>query len=131
MYKLKVRVHNEFLSKAVQALFFAKGISWSGEDWGVSSEPTDCNGASACLYVDNFSKLYHGKGTGKAEFVFDAKTDWDEIEEFLNKPKLIQIKLNSQYTAIINKDTKTVKVGCSEFEFKVVDELYNAIHERS
>lgn len=38
-----------------------------------------------------------------------------------------KIRLNSEYTATIHKDSKTVKVGCQSFSFDVVKELYEAI----
>ena len=54
------------------------------------------------------------------------------LEQFLiamTKPKTVAVKLNSEYTAEVNYDTKTVKVGCQEFPFERVHALYNVINE--
>ena len=56
--------------------------------------------------------------------------DLDTIKEILNyKNPISTLQLNSEYTAEINKDTKTVKVGCQTFTFDKVNELAKIINE--
>lgn len=42
------------------------------------------------------------------------------------KPK--QVKLNSEYTAVVSPDKKTVTVGCQKIDAARIDELYKLIH---
>jgi hypothetical protein len=39
-------------------------------------------------------------------------------------------KLNSEYTAVLDRDNRTVKVGCQTFEFYRIRELYELIYEK-
>jgi hypothetical protein len=47
----------------------------------------------------------------------------DEMIDLLEESKQINFKLNCAYTAIIDKQTKKVIVGCQEFDFNVIKEL--------
>ena len=53
------------------------------------------------------------------------------IEEITEKEYLDQmnkvVALNKDYSAVINKETRIVKVGCQEFPFSKIEELYKAI----
>lgn len=53
------------------------------------------------------------------------------IEEITEKEYLDQLNtvvaLNKDYSAVINKETRTVKVRCQEFPFSKIEELYKAI----
>jgi hypothetical protein len=40
-----------------------------------------------------------------------------------------ELKLTDDYTAIINKESRVVEVGCQKIPFKKVDELHKLIHE--
>lgn len=46
--------------------------------------------------------------------------------EMLRLLKITKIQLNSDYSAIINHNNKTVIVGCQTFSFEKIKELYNA-----
>lgn len=58
------------------------------------------------------------------------------LEEFFeyceNYPKINQLRvvLNSDYTADISHETKTVTVGCQKIPFSKVEELYNKIKNK-
>lgn len=51
------------------------------------------------------------------------------VLELVKKNAIKKVTLNPSCTAEINKDTKTVKVGCQEFSFDKVKELYEAIKD--
>jgi hypothetical protein len=67
----------------------------------------------------------------QAAFVAYGQRKVENAEEFLemfeNKSKWV--KLSDRYTAEVNYDTQTVKVGCQEFEFDRVLELADKIRK--
>lgn len=84
--KFAVKVHNEFLSKAIQELAFKNGYEFDSSDciktsleylylcFGIFKE-------RGLGYTNNTEWLYN-----TFDLVFDAKTDWDKIEQAM-KPK--------------------------------------------
>lgn len=55
---------------------------------------------------------------------------WISVEKFMEycdnwvDCKSVEFRLNNEYTAEINKISKTVKVGCQTFSFEVIEKLY-------
>ncbi len=129
---LIIQVFNKYLSEAVQQLAFDNGYGWGGHDKTIKNYH-DEHGNETVYFIKprgqciTYEHVRHANNTYPTTPILSAKTEWDKIEEFLNKPKPITVKLNNQYTAIVNKETGKVKVGCSEFEFERIEELYNAI----
>ena len=63
-------------------------------------------------------------------FVFDAETQMGALLEYLNKPEVPaakELKLNSEYTAVVDRD---VKVGCQNFSFDKILELAEMVRKR-
>jgi hypothetical protein len=54
----------------------------------------------------------------------DRKLLWKRVDND-------RVKLNDQYTAIINQNTKQITVGCQTIDFAKIDELYNMIHKNN
>ena len=56
---------------------------------------------------------------------------WISVEEFMDycdNYKQTTVRLNNEYSAEINTDDKTIKVGCQVISFEAVRELYEAIY---
>lgn len=53
------------------------------------------------------------------------KVTLDDMINLLTKKN--SIKLNDIYTAVVNHKDKVVTVGCQNFDFVKIEELYNAI----
>lgn len=77
------------------------------EEWPYFLYDTKDNDIIGCIYHDG-----------------DKVTLDDMINLLTNKN---HIKLNDNYTAIVNHKDKVVTVGCQNFDFAKIEELYNAI----
>ena len=45
------------------------------------------------------------------------------------KCKPVELQLNDEYKAVVNKEDKTVKVGCQYFSFDKINELHKLINQ--
>ena len=51
------------------------------------------------------------------------------VDEMLKFTPKKEIKLNSEYTAVVLRQSQEVKVGCQTFPFSKIEELYKSIKE--
>jgi hypothetical protein len=73
-------------------------------------------------FGNNSSLSSHWTSVTFAEFISTVVTYAEEREERL-------VKLNNDYTAIINKETQIVQVGCQEITFERVLALARVVEE--
>jgi hypothetical protein len=65
----------------------------------------------------------------------DSCKTWISVETFMEycdnwkEHQPIEVKLNGDYTAIIHKEDKVIKVGCQTFSFEIMEQLYKAMHD--
>ena len=64
-----------------------------------------------------------------ARVSFGTVVTIEEMIDLLSGPKTVLFKLNSEYTAEIDKANKIVKVGCQTFSFAKVKALANKIEK--
>ena len=69
-------------------------------------------------YNDNHNEIVGSANDGGSQVV-----SIEEMIDLLENPMKIRFVLNREYTAIIDRSTKKVIVGCQEFDFKVIKEL--------
>ena len=114
---------NKYEHQAVQQFLFDNGCEWTREkgkqiiDFGnnpilVMSCKVLSNQSLGRIYEDN------------AQYPTYTIADLEIMAEILNPKKPVtEFKLNDEYTAIINPNDNTVKVGCQVFSFETVKEL--------
>lgn len=88
--KFAVKVHNEFLSRAIQELAFSNGYEWADNDITYNNVTTEYPKGDCVLFFENgsriaFDNIEYAQSTSDYT-LFDAKTDWDKIEQAM-KPK--------------------------------------------
>lgn len=65
-------------------------------------------------------------GTGASENSVDLET----MVNVLSRNKRFDFKLSDEYTAIVDRRTRTVHVGCQTFSFDLVQELANKLNDQ-
>lgn len=92
--KFAVKVHNEFLSRAIQELAFKNGCGWC--DGAVYTDIVNkfyANGNGVLFFEDRFithCSVSYAESHYSDYPLFDAKTDWGKIEQAM-KPKVIWV----------------------------------------
>lgn len=87
--KFAVKVHNEFLSRAIQELAFKNGCRWcdGAVCMDIVSQYPDGDGV---LFLEDkeitHCNVFYVESRKTNTPLFDAKTDWDKIEQAM-KPK--------------------------------------------
>ncbi len=81
--KFAVKVHNKYLSEAVQKLAFDNGYKWQGYERGYLMKNS---GKEIGFNLDNDGDMTSGNSESYDPVYFDALTDWQKIEEAM-KPK--------------------------------------------
>lgn len=96
---------------------------------GVAGVKTNCaryvgNGVATSVWVPTTSKY----GVTYSEVTWNGTGDYAgaPVIGLDVAPKSVQ--LNSEYTAVVSADKRTVKVGCQDIPATKVDELYKALH---
>jgi len=104
-------------SRAIQSRLFELGYEWC-----FSGKTIENYGSNPISLIVNKMEMQNTT----------VREAWKEItfddlykEGFAFVP--IEVKLNSQYTAIVHKDK--IKVGCQEFSMEVFEELKKAVDE--
>ena len=94
--KFAVKVHNEYLSEAVQKLALANKYVWFGHGARTISDPTDNYGDKAVLFFENKDITYEDISYCRNEdfTLFSAKTDWDKIEQAMKPVEPREIWVN-------------------------------------
>lgn len=115
---------NEDLFLALQNLFLSKKFKWEYSDNNKNKELCSISGSTKAAKEHYF---YFNLETKNMGGIIDPKKHkiytLDEIFSlFIFKP--ITVKLNNQYSAVINKDN--VEVGCQTFTHEKIDELHAA-----
>ena len=87
--KFAVKVHNEYLSEAVQKLAFDNGYRWYHDDRAVVSTAPINNYRESAVLLFGESKLINYYWDNNLE-ALDALTDWQKIEEAM-KPKVPRV----------------------------------------
>lgn len=124
---INITFKNKYEHKAIQQFLFDNGCKWC---YGAGSELYDGGIMSLPdMYkiMVNTDKVM-GHTSGHLSNPTFTIADLDTIKEILEY-KPITIQLNSGYTAEIDKDTQTVKVGCQSFTFDKIRELASKIGE--
>ena len=107
-----VRVKNDKLIDLLFAIAKQRGI-----DVCDNYRREKSNGWEHFQYNDNHNEIV---GTANNE---GKVVSIEEMIDLLENPTKIRFVLNREYTAIIDKQTKKVIVGCQEFDFNVIKEL--------
>lgn len=112
-----IKIYSEEHSKAVQEVLFKLGYTWSAR----STEFVDTEGLSI-ITTDN-GRIYYG---GDDEEKSYDKINIDDLYKMLSeKTESVKVELSNEYTAEIQQDG-SVKVGCQDFSFSKIKELYKA-----
>lgn len=93
------------------------------------------------IYYSDYNSLHFSDTDGISGYSWDSypravnpKYNVLSIEQFIQKcdtyekKQITEIELTSSYSAVINKNSKTIQVGCQTIPFDKVDELYKLIH---
>jgi len=110
---------NKYEHRAMQQFLFDNGCEWWGDKGIHDYGKEDIN-------VMANKKMYNGStNTDECRNApFFTFNDLDTIKEILNPSKPVtEFTLNNEYTAIIDPNTNTVKVGCQTFSFDKIKEL--------
>jgi hypothetical protein len=107
-----VRVKNEKLIDLLFAIAKQKGIDVCDNYRREKSDAWE-----HFQYNDNHNEIV-GSGNDEGKVV-----SIEEMIDLLENPMKSRFVLNREYTAIIDRGTKKVIVGCQEFDFKVIKEL--------
>lgn len=110
---------NDAILEAVETFLFKKGFKW---EWDNSKDLA--RRAYLCFFDLGRSKLMHFN-TKESSAICKLIT-LEELFAFNFKAD-IEVKLNDQYTAVINENG--VLVGCQTFSFDKVEELYKAVKQ--
>lgn len=99
--KFAVRVHNQHLSKAVQELAFENGYKWQGEhNQNIFERVISKNSPNESLICFESGVLtYTITEWYKGNPIFDAKTDWDKIEQAM-KPREPRVIWVNEYKGV-------------------------------
>ena len=74
-------------------------------------------------YVGDIVEVYSSKFSNKDRGSFSTL----HRSLIWKRKETVQVKLNSEYTAEVDRSSQTVKVGCQTIEFEKIEELYKAI----
>lgn len=85
-----------------------------------SANPTNWN----YLMVDTKRNEVFGSGAG------ENSVDLETMVEVLSRYMRFDFKLSDTYTAIVDRKTRTVQVGCQTFSFDLVQELANKLNDQ-
>ena len=75
------------------------------------------------MYVGDIVEVYSSKSSNKDRGSFSTL----HRSLIWKRKETVQVKLNSEYTAEVDRSSQTVKVGCQTFQFKKIEQLYKAI----
>ena len=113
---------NKYEHQAVQQFLFDNGCGWAYGGIRIK----DYGKRPICVSLDKVMTQPSGEeitGTFK-DYPTYTIADLEIMAEILNPKKPVtEFELNDEYTAIINPNDNTVKVGCQVFSFETVKEL--------
>ena len=124
--KYTVRIENEIISRGVQSLLFENGFTWHGDAVG-KYFPLSC--FPLCIAGDNNKKIaWCSESFYKSEGYEIISPE--RLQEILRSKPITKFELNSSYTAEIDPNTETVKVGCQTFTFAKIKELASKLEAK-
>jgi len=125
---INITFKDKYEHQAMQQFLFDNGCSWSYmnqkkvEEYGNNTIRVDTWRDMSQLLGNEIPVDYAKDPT----FTF---ADRDIIKEILNSSKPItKLELNTEYTAEIDPNTETVKVGCQTFTFAKIKELASKLN---
>jgi hypothetical protein len=115
-----VAVKSEVMSKAIQLMAFANGYSWRNGPTGVEFDYLDL--PYLAIFSDSNDKqlMQSSRGPRNPDEKLLEVTDFMEALENKEEPIMIgPNKVKFEY------DIKSVRVGCTQVPFEVIEQIYN------
>lgn len=121
---LKINVgRNQALARAVFTVLQTMGYPVAGVQDHVTRLQATLN-KDHSIWVPLNSK----NGVTYSETSWLASGNYAQNVVLVDHSSAPEVKLNSEYTAVVSADKKTVKVGCQDIPATKIDELYKLIH---
>jgi hypothetical protein len=116
---------NETLARAILKMVYEKGFRWPTPN--LTEQDLKLDG-SDCYFIDTkdgditHSELANAEAYSKKDSMF---VTFEELAEYFDSVgKIVKVKLNEEYDAIVSKDR--IQVGGQEFPISILDELNKA-----